>query len=96
MYRVITSFIDTKDGGYFYDKNDDKRNVYPREGYEPDEERIKVLTSKNNSYGMAFIEEVKEEKEMTVKEIKARLDEKGVKYKSGDTKDELLELLSGE
>ena len=22
MYRVITSFIDTKDGGYFYDKND--------------------------------------------------------------------------
>jgi transposase len=39
------------------------------------------------------VEEIKEK--YTAKEIKARLDEIGIEYKSNATKDELIELLRG-
>jgi hypothetical protein len=51
-YKVIDPFKDVEDGNYLYPKVGEK---YPREGYEPSEERIKALSSTNNRKGKPFI-----------------------------------------
>lgn len=51
-YKVIDPFKDVEDGNYLYPRVGEK---YPREGYEPSEERIKALSSTNNRKGKPFI-----------------------------------------
>lgn len=50
-YRVIETFSDILDGGHTYKAGD----LYPRIGYTPTEERIKVLGSTANALGRKLI-----------------------------------------
>lgn len=56
MFLVSKGFIDLQDDNHEYEIGD----VYPREGYEPDEERILTLASDKNLQGVPLIKEVKE------------------------------------
>lgn len=56
MYKVIENFVEKYDGGKLYLKGE----VYPREGFEPTEARIKQLTTGANSYGYPFLEVIEE------------------------------------
>lgn len=44
MYKAIEYFTDNQDNGYAYNVGDE----YPRQGYEPTEERIQELLSSKN------------------------------------------------
>lgn len=55
-YRVIETFSDMTDGGYTYKAGD----LYPRIGYTPTEERVKVLGSTANALGRKLIAVYKE------------------------------------
>ena len=44
MYKVIHHFTDLQDGNYKYTEGDN----YPRQGYEPSEERIAELATDAN------------------------------------------------
>jgi hypothetical protein len=104
---VTKDFADLKDGGHVYLVGD----VYPREGYHPDETRVGELSSENNKRKEILItnkkgqaEEPKLEMESlsaaairqyTNDEIKVRLDELGIEYKSSDNKDKLIVRLKG-
>lgn len=50
-YRVIADFRDLEDGRRLYKKD----KPYPREGYEPTQERIMALTTSNNAGKKPFI-----------------------------------------
>ena len=80
-YKTTTAVRDTQDNGFYYHAG----ATYPREGLEVSKERLETLVK--NGYI------VKEE--LTSKEIKAKLDELGIKYKSSASKAELLALLEG-
>ena len=80
-YKTTKAVRDTQDNGFYYHVG----ATYPRQGLEVSKERLETLV-KNG-----FI--VKEE--LTSKEIKAKLDELGIKYKSSASKAELLALLEG-
>lgn len=56
MFLVSKGFIDLQDNNHEYEIGD----VYPREGYEPDEVRILTLASDKNLQGTPLIKEVKE------------------------------------
>lgn len=60
MFLVSKGFIDLQDGNHDYEIGD----VYPREGYEPDEMRIAELASDKNMQGTPLIKEVKAENEV--------------------------------
>lgn len=62
-YITIDSFIDTQDEGVRYPIG----ALYPREGYEPSEERVEALLSGNNAKGVALIK--------TLIELPAKTDE---------------------
>ena len=81
VYKTTTAVRDTKDNDFYYHAG----ATYPREGLEVSKERLEKLVK--NGYI------VKEE--MTSKEIKAKLDGLGIKYKSSASKAELLSLLEG-
>ena len=54
MYKVIVKFADLEDKKHIYQIGD----VYPREGYEPTEERIAFLASDQNKLKTPVIKAV--------------------------------------
>lgn len=74
-YKVIKDFTDLQDNDYIYRAGD----LFPREGVEVSEERIKELSTKNNKRNEVLIEAVetkpkgnKAEKQGDNKEDKAK------------------------
>lgn len=63
QYKVIHTFKDLEDNGHIYNANKD---IYPREGLEPTEKRIKELSTTKNKIGKILIEKIE-----TVEETKA-------------------------
>ena len=98
-YIVTTNIIDTKDNDRLYETGE----VYPRADLTVSDNRIKELLEKGvialeGAEGETTpAEEVAPEAEPdpSVKELKAKLDELGIKYGSRATKDELKALLEG-
>ena len=80
-YKTTKAVRDTQDNGYYYHAG----AIYPRQGLEVSKERLETLVK--NGYIV--------KDELTPKEIKAKLDELGIKYKSRASKAELLALLEG-
>ena len=78
-YKTTTAVRDTQDNGFYYHAG----ATYPREGLEVSKERLETLVK--NGYIVKV--------ELTSKEIKNKLDELGIKYKSSASKAELLALL---
>lgn len=56
VYKI---FKDLQDKGHIYKRGD----IYPREGYQPTQKRIKELASKNNKIGETLIKKIEEPKE---------------------------------
>lgn len=81
VYKTTTAVRDTQDNGFFYHAG----STYPRKGLEVSKERLEKLVK--NGYIVKV--------ELTSKEIKAKLDELGIKYKSNASKAELLAFLEG-
>lgn len=80
-YKTTKAVRDTQDNGFYYHAG----ATYPRKGLEVSKERLETLVK--NGYIVKT--------ELTSKEIKAKLDELGIKYKSSASKAELLALLEG-
>ena len=59
MYKAIVDFVDLQDNNHRYHAGDS----FPREGYDPGEDRIKELLSDSNLRGIAIIAEEKLKKE---------------------------------
>ena len=78
-YKTTTAVRDTQDNGFYYHAG----ATYPRQGLEVSKERLETLVK--NGYIVKV--------ELTSKEIKNKLDEFGIKYKSGASKADLLALL---
>lgn len=55
-YIVVKHFTDLQDHGYKYAEGD----TYPREGYEPSDERIEMLSTASNRQKAVLIEAVPE------------------------------------
>jgi hypothetical protein len=62
MYKVIAHFHDlqdtekkTKDGPIYHEYNEG--DVYPRDGYEPSQERIEELLGNHNNFHSPIIED---------------------------------------
>lgn len=89
MYKVINDFIEKNDGNTVYRKGE----PFPREGYNPSDERVALLSSENNSYKKAFIEEYQPIDDMNVSELKEELKARGIDYDSKDKKDDLKKKL---
>ena len=102
-YKTTKAVRDTQDNGFCYYEG----AIFPRKGLEVSEERLEMLVK--NGYIVAVDdkkpepvdegvrEETEENKtELTAKEIKDKLDELGVEYKSSASKAELLALLEGD
>jgi hypothetical protein len=98
-YIVTTNIIDTKDNDRLYETGE----VYPRADLTVSDNRIKellekgVITLEGAEGEVIPAEETAPEAEPdpSVKELKAKLDELGIKYGSRATKDELKALLEG-
>ena len=98
-YKTTKAIRDTQDNDFCYYAG----AIFPRQGLEVSEERLEMLVK--NGYIVAVDDnkpepvfeaggETEENKtELTSKEIKAKLDELGIKYKSSASKAELLTLL---
>lgn len=78
-YKTTKAVRDTQDNGFYYHAG----ATYPRQGLEVSKERLETLVK--NGYIVKV--------ELTSKEIKAKLDELGIEYKSSASKAELLALL---
>lgn len=103
IYIVTTNIIDTKDNDRLYEAGE----VYPRADLTVSDNRIKELLEK----GVIALEgaegettpaeeaapavESEAEPDPSVKELKAKLDELGIKYGSRANKEELKALLEG-
>lgn len=57
MYKVISPFLDLKNGKHLYQVGD----TYPMEGCRPSKARITELSGSSNKIGKPLIEEVKDE-----------------------------------
>ena len=100
-YKTTKAIRDTQDNDFCYYAG----AIFPRKGLEVSEERLEMLVK--NGYIVAVDdkkpepefeagEETEDDKvELTSKEIKAKLDELGIEYKSNASKAELLALLDG-
>ena len=100
-YKTTKAIRDTQDNDFCYYAG----AIYPRQGLEVSEERLEMLVK--NGYIVAVDdkkpepvfeagEETEDNKvELTSKEIKDKLDELGIEYKSSASKAELLALLEG-
>ena len=101
-YKTTKAIRDTQDNDFCYYAG----ALFPRQGLEVSKERLEMLVK--NGYIVAVDdnkpesadEGVGEEtenrnEELTSKEIKAKLDESGIEYKSSASKAELLALLDG-
>lgn len=62
MYTVLENFADLHDDKYIYLKGDS----YPREGYEPEQERIAELSGSENAFGKPIITKIKTKKKKGV------------------------------
>ena len=101
-YKTTKAIRDTQDNDFCYYAG----AIFPRQGLEVSEERLEMLVKNgyivavdDNKPELVFEagEETKENKtEMTAKEIKDKLDELGIEYKSSASKAELLALLEGD
>ena len=80
-YKTTKAIRDTQDNDFCYYAG----AIFPRQGLEVSEERLEVLVK--NGYIVKV--------ELTSKEIKDKLDELGIEYKSSASKAELLALLDG-
>lgn len=69
MYKVIKSFDDVQDvhDGWYHRYA--VGNSYPREGYEPTEERIKILASDRNAQRTPLIELVRDENDQSTEPV---------------------------
>ena len=81
VYKTTKAVRDTQDNDFYYYAG----ATYPRKGLEVSKERLETLVK--NGYIVKV--------ELTSKEIKAKLDDLGIKYKSSASKAELLALLEG-
>lgn len=101
-YKTTKAILDTQDNDFCYYAG----AIFPRQGLEVSKERLEMLVKNgyivavdDNKPEPAFEgagEETDDDKvELTAKEIKAKLDELGVEYKSSASKAELLALLEG-
>ena len=101
-YKTTKAILDTQDNDFCYYAG----AIFPRQGLEVSKERLEMLVKNgyivavdDNKPEPAFEgagEETEDDKvELTAKEIKAKLDESGVEYKSSASKAELLALLDG-
>ena len=101
-YKTTKAILDTQDNDFCYYAG----AIFPRQGLEVSKERLEMLVK--NGYIVEVDdkkpepaleeagEETKDDKvELTSKEIKDKLDELGVEYKSSASKAELLALLEG-
>lgn len=101
-YKTTKAIRDTQDNDFCYYEG----AIFPRKGLEVSKERLEMLVK--NGYIVAVDdkkpepalegagEETEDDKvELTAKEIKDKLDELGVEYKSSASKAELLALLEG-
>lgn len=101
-YKTTKAIRDLQDNEFCYYAG----ATYPREGLEVSEERVEELVK--NGHIVAIDDKKPEltiegtgggaedhEEELTAKEIKAKLDELGIEYKSRASKSELLDLLEG-
>lgn len=101
-YKTTKAIRDTQDNDFCYYAG----AIYPRQGLEVSKERLEELVEKgaivavddNKPEPVLDVDEGGTEdhkEELTSKEIKAKLDELGIKYKSRASKAELLTLLEG-
>lgn len=102
-YIVTTNIIDTKDNDRLYEVGE----VYPRADLTVSDNRIKELLEKGvialegaegettSAEEAAPAVESEIEPDPSVKELKAKLDELGIKYGSRANKEELKALLEG-
>lgn len=92
-YKTTKAILDTQDNDFCYYAG----AIYPRQGLEVSKERLEALVK--NGHIVAVDDKkpdpVLEGEELTSKEIKAKLDELGIEYKSRASKTELLTLLEG-
>ena len=101
-YKTTKAIRDTQDKDFCYYAG----AIFPRQGLEVSKERLEMLVK--NGYIVAVDdnkpepadegvgEETEENKtELTAKEIKDKLDELGIEYKSSASKAELLALFDG-
>lgn len=101
-YKTTKAIRDTQDNDFCYYEG----AIFPRKGLEVSKERLEMLVK--NGYIVAVDdnkpepadegvgEETEDDKvELTAKEIKIKLDELGIEYKSSASKAELLGLLDG-
>lgn len=59
-YEVIHNFKDLEDNEHLYLKNVENRNIYPRDGLEPTQKRIKELSSNKNKIGKILIKKIED------------------------------------
>lgn len=64
MYKVINDFIDLEDDRRLYEAG----HTYPRDDYKPSEQRLKVLSSKNNKAKKVLIQKAEDSKENAEKD----------------------------
>lgn len=89
-HKVVLGFTDLEDGNRIYRAGD----TYPHHNAaEPSEERIESLLTNKNKRGEPLIESESLE-DLTVEELKKRLDKEEIEYKSNDNKKTLIKLLS--
>lgn len=96
-YKVIKFFTDLQDGNHPYNEGD----TYPREGVEATEVRIAELLGSANQQSAPLIMEVAEEAEggtkgiddMTVKELIAYAQERGIELGEASKKADILDVL---
>lgn len=62
-YKVVTSFFDKEDNNRLYEVG----HPYPRTGFKPSEERIKLLSTVENDEKTVFIKEVSTRKKNETK-----------------------------
>ncbi|MCH4414452.1 Rho termination factor N-terminal domain-containing protein [Staphylococcus haemolyticus] len=88
VFRVKTHFLDLQDNSYNYQEDD----LYPRNGYEPTEDRIKELSSNKNRRLIPLIETVKYE-ELKLNQLKEIAKRNNIEGYSSKNKSQLIKLL---
>lgn len=79
-YRVIKMFTDLKDNNYEYNIGD----FYPRQGYEPEKERIAELSGSRNRQGTPLIEPIEEAAENAAEDIEEDKPKKRTRHKTDE------------